>query len=75
LNAIILRNIEWIAQSGRKGRLLLRMPGMPGFNDSLETPVRKLVSLGAAKLRAAEGHELLKSNLLMRGCTKLKSGG
>jgi pyruvate formate lyase activating enzyme len=35
-NEIILRNIEWIAQSGWKGRLLLRMPVIPGFNDSLE---------------------------------------
>jgi pyruvate formate lyase activating enzyme len=35
-NEIILGNIEWIARSGWRGRLLLRMPVIPGFNDSLE---------------------------------------
>ena len=35
-NAIILDNIRWLAGSGWGGRLLLRMPVIPGFNDSLE---------------------------------------
>jgi pyruvate formate lyase activating enzyme len=35
-NELILSNIEWIAQSGWKGRLFLRMPVIPGFNDSAE---------------------------------------
>ena len=35
-NALILENIRWLAKSGWDGRLLLRMPLIPGFNDSLE---------------------------------------
>jgi pyruvate formate lyase activating enzyme len=35
-NENILANIEWIAKSDWKGRLLLRMPVIPGFNNSIE---------------------------------------
>jgi pyruvate formate lyase activating enzyme len=35
-NENILSNIEWIARSGWEGRLLLRTPVIPGFNNSIE---------------------------------------
>jgi pyruvate formate lyase activating enzyme len=35
-NEMILSNIRWIANSGWPGHLLLRMPVIPGFNDSIE---------------------------------------
>lgn len=35
-NQIILDNIQWLARSGWKGRLIIRMPVVPGFNDSVE---------------------------------------
>ncbi len=35
-NEIILRNIEWIAHNDWRGRLMLRMPVVPSFNDSMK---------------------------------------
>ena len=37
LNERILANIAMLAKSGWSGRAILRMPVVPGFNDSLET--------------------------------------
>jgi pyruvate formate lyase activating enzyme len=35
-NETILENIRWLAGSGWEGRILLRMPVIAGFNDSIE---------------------------------------
>lgn len=35
-NKMILENIQWLARSGWKGRLIVRMPVVPDFNDSVE---------------------------------------
>jgi pyruvate formate lyase activating enzyme len=35
-NGTILDNIRWLAGSGWQGRVLLRTPVIPGYNDSLE---------------------------------------
>ena len=35
-NELILDNVRWLARSGWKGRLIVRMPVVPGFNDSVE---------------------------------------
>lgn len=52
-NDIIVENIRWIAISGWPGRLVLRMPVIPGFNDDLAN----------AKAMAAFLHEIGQSEI------------
>lgn len=50
-NRTILDNIRWLARSGWKGKLIVRMPVVPGFNDSIENAQATAEFMNACGLR------------------------
>jgi pyruvate formate lyase activating enzyme len=60
-NRAILENIRWIRSSGWMGRLLIRMPVIPGFNDSAshaETIAEFLTALSLHEINLLPFHRL-----------------
>lgn len=60
-NALILSNIRAIAASGWKGRMILRVPVIPGFNDSVdntEATARFVKEVGLSEVNLLPFHRL-----------------
>jgi pyruvate formate lyase activating enzyme len=60
-NKPILDNLRWITDSGWTGRLLIRMPVIPGFNDSAEHAAATadfLADLGLPEINLLPFHRL-----------------
>lgn len=71
-NERILANIARLASSGWKGRLILRMPVVPDFNDSLENAAetaRFMESLGLFEINLLPFHRLGTSKWEQMGMT------
>lgn len=60
-NDIILENLRWLAISGWPGRLVLRMPVIPGFNDDFanaEATAAFLHEIGQSEINLLPFHRL-----------------
>jgi pyruvate formate lyase activating enzyme len=60
-NELILDNIRWLATSGWNGKILLRMPVIPGFNDSAENALATaefMKSVGMHEINLLPFHRL-----------------
>ncbi len=71
-NDIILENIRWLAISGWPGRLVLRMPVIPGFNDDVENAKATAVFLeemGQSEINLLPFHRLGASKYEQLGMT------
>jgi len=60
-NQVILENIRWIASTGWPGRLVLRMPVVPGFNDDVanaQATAAFLAEIGQREINLLPFHRL-----------------
>ena len=71
-NDIILENIRWIASNDWPGKLVLRMPVIPGFNDDVanaEATAVFLQSIGQSEINLLPFHRLGASKFEQLGMT------
>ncbi len=71
-NELILENIRWIANSGWPGRMVLRMPVIPGFNDSVanaQASAAFLGEIGQSEINLLPFHRLGASKYEQLGMT------
>ncbi len=71
-NHIILDNIRWIAQTDWPGRLVLRMPVVPGFNDDVANALATaefLAEIGQSEINLLPFHRLGASKYEQLGMT------
>lgn len=71
-NELILDNIRWIANSGWPGRMVLRMPVIPGFNDSVanvQATAAFLGEIGQSEINLLPFHRLGASKYEQLGMT------
>ena len=71
-NELILDNIRWIANTGWPGRMVLRMPVVPGFNDSVanvEATAAFLGEIGQSEINLLPFHRLGASKYEQLGMT------
>ena len=60
-NGMILDNIRWIAASDWPGRMVLRMPVTPRFNDSVanaEATAKLLMDIGSSEINLLPFHRM-----------------
>ena len=71
-NQLILDNIRWIATADWPGRMVLRMPVVPGFNDSLdnaEATAAFVTEIGQSEINLLPFHRLGASKYEQLGMT------
>ncbi len=71
-NNLILENIRWMKSSGWAGRLIVRMPLIPGYNDTTENAratASFLSQIGLREINILPFHKLGASKYLQLGLT------
>ncbi len=71
-NEVILDNIRWINSSGWGGRMIIRLPLIPGYNDTLENAqatARFLSGVGLTEINILPFHRLGASKYEQLGLT------